>query len=241
MAVLVKTINSLSYASVKTWGGLAVASIKNINGLDATSPSGIAFIAESSGFGTGNDATTPAIDTTGADLLVVVTAYLNGSTGTISDSKSNTWNDITLSSISFTTLKMSYCVPSSVGASHTFTVTGTNTFAAISVMAFSGVNSTPLDQQNANSATSATSATTGSITPSVNNSLLIAGIGIEATYSALSMSGYTVGTPVSYSSGNHFGGAMAYKIQGTAAADNPTWSWTSLATVATKIANFKPV
>lgn len=40
MAVLVKTINGLAYASVKTRNGLAVASIKNINGLDVTSGSG---------------------------------------------------------------------------------------------------------------------------------------------------------------------------------------------------------
>ncbi len=35
MALLVKTVNGLAYASVKTRNGLAVASIKSINGLDA--------------------------------------------------------------------------------------------------------------------------------------------------------------------------------------------------------------
>ncbi len=36
MAVLVKSLNGLAYASVKSRNGLAVASIKNINGLDTT-------------------------------------------------------------------------------------------------------------------------------------------------------------------------------------------------------------
>lgn len=36
MAVLVKTLNGLAWASVKNRAGLAVASIKNINGLDTT-------------------------------------------------------------------------------------------------------------------------------------------------------------------------------------------------------------
>jgi len=37
MALLIKNLNSLAYASVKNRNALAVASIKNINGLDATS------------------------------------------------------------------------------------------------------------------------------------------------------------------------------------------------------------
>lgn len=40
MAVLVKTLNGLAYASVKTRNGLAVASIKNINGLDTSGGAG---------------------------------------------------------------------------------------------------------------------------------------------------------------------------------------------------------
>lgn len=37
MAVLVKTLNGLAYASVKTRNGLAIGSVKKINGLDVTS------------------------------------------------------------------------------------------------------------------------------------------------------------------------------------------------------------
>jgi hypothetical protein len=37
MALLIKSLNGLAYASVKSRDGLAVASIKNINGLDVTS------------------------------------------------------------------------------------------------------------------------------------------------------------------------------------------------------------
>jgi len=40
MAVLVKTIDGLAFASVKTRNGLAVASVKSVNGLDTTSGGG---------------------------------------------------------------------------------------------------------------------------------------------------------------------------------------------------------
>lgn len=40
MAVLVKTLNGLAYASVKTKNGLAVASIKTMNGIDTTAAGG---------------------------------------------------------------------------------------------------------------------------------------------------------------------------------------------------------
>lgn len=40
MALLVKSLNGLDFASVKSRNGLAVASIKSINGLDTTSPAG---------------------------------------------------------------------------------------------------------------------------------------------------------------------------------------------------------
>lgn len=43
MAVLVKTLNGLAYASVKTRNGLAVASIKSINGLDTSGGSPVTF------------------------------------------------------------------------------------------------------------------------------------------------------------------------------------------------------
>lgn len=45
MALLIKNLNGLAYASVKSRNGLAVASIKSINGLDATGGGAVEFDA----------------------------------------------------------------------------------------------------------------------------------------------------------------------------------------------------
>lgn len=243
MAVLVKTLNGLAYASVKVKNGLAVASIKTINGVDATSSGGaISFIVETSKAGGANGVTSDAIDTTGADFLVAVACdFTSGSGGTFSDSKSNTWNTLTASSVGFTRTQIAWCVPSSVGTGHTFGFNGTRTYPAIAVMAFSGVDATPFDQQNGNTGSGVTSLTTGSITPSVNGSLLFTGIGFGSSFSASSINeSFTQGTPVSYVPGNNFGVIGAYRIQATAAAINPQWSWTGSAEVAARIASFAP-
>lgn len=44
MAIDVKTVNSLAFASIKTRNGLAVADIKNMNGVDTTSGGGGGFV-----------------------------------------------------------------------------------------------------------------------------------------------------------------------------------------------------
>jgi hypothetical protein len=53
-------------------------------------------------------------------------------------------------------------------------------------------------------------------------------------------SGFTIVEEIPLVGGQHFGLRMAYLIQATAAAVNPTWSWTSgAATVSASIASFK--
>lgn len=49
MAVLVKTLNGLAYASVKTRDGLAVASVKAINGLDTTASGNVLLTSQTLG------------------------------------------------------------------------------------------------------------------------------------------------------------------------------------------------
>jgi hypothetical protein len=244
MAELVKTLNGLAWASVKTRDGLAVASIKNINGVDTTGGGGggIAFVLSTVKAGAETGATTDAVDTTGADFLVAAVSYFTSGSGmTMSDSKGNTWNALTTSTISFTVTRLYWCVPSSVGSGHTFTFSGTGVYPSLAVMAFSGADSTPLDQQNGATASSVTSLSTGSITPSVNGCVLFTGIGFENTFSSPSINeSFTGIVSASYNSGTHFGLAAAYRIQATAAAINPQWSWTGSATVAARIASFTP-
>lgn len=52
MAVLVKTLDGLAYASVKTRDGLAAASIKTINGVDTTASGGFTLALTAQSLGT---------------------------------------------------------------------------------------------------------------------------------------------------------------------------------------------
>lgn len=87
MALLIKSLNGLAYASVKSRDGLAVASIKNINGLDATSGGGTPVIAYTDTGVDTTDTTTftftnRAVGTAAADRKVIVGVYSRISSGT---------------------------------------------------------------------------------------------------------------------------------------------------------------
>jgi hypothetical protein len=243
MAVLVKTLNLLPYASVKTKCNLAVANIKSINGLDTTAGGGaIEFVVETSQAGSSNGVTTGSIDTTGADFLVAVACdFTSGLGGTFSDSKSNTWNTISASSTGFTRTQIAWSVPSSVGSGHTFSFLGTNTFPSIAVMAFSGVNSSPFVQDSQNQGTGVTSLTAGSVSPLSDGCLVFTGIGFGSSFASLAINeSFILGTPVSYNPGTNFGVSAAYFIQVGAITNNPEWSWSGSAEVAASIASFTP-
>ena len=75
------------------------------------------------GSSTGNNATTSAIDTTGATLLVALIVTDTGG-GTMSDSKGNTWTALTAHSGGTTvTGQLFYVSNPTVGSGHTFTPT----------------------------------------------------------------------------------------------------------------------
>jgi len=189
--------------------------------------------------------TTGAINTTGANLLVVVVSqYGNIAEGTLSDSKGNTWTGLTLKTGPGTVAlsRIHYCVPSSVGSGHTFTYSSaSNMFGEIAVMAWSGAAASPFDVENGGSTGSGTSLQPGSVTPSLNGSLLVAGVSITDGSSSYSIgSGFTVIANVPFSASVNEGLLAAYLVQGTAAAINPTFSWTGSAEAAATIAVFKP-
>ncbi len=238
-------VDAADIGSVLTWQVTAhnaggASSPATSNATDVIPPvGGFAFLVGTSADGNDTSATTSAIDTTGADLLIAVLASFSGSgSPTISDSNGNSWNYLTLTIESPLRMRLAWCVPTVVGAGHTFTVTGGSSFPDISVAAFSGANATPADQENGNSTAAGTSLSTGSITPSENNELIITGLGVEATISSLSMSGYTIATQ-KLTSAFFFGTAIAYKIQTSASTENPSWAWTTTAYAVTRIASFK--
>jgi hypothetical protein len=166
---------------------------------------------------------TPAIDTTGADLLVAIAA----GGGAISDNKGNTW---TLAGTSGSAA-FSYCRGCTVGTGHTITQSS-STFPGTAFAAFSGSAASPADQFLYGGVGSA-----GPITPTVPNALVVTGNcsnGLRpgdpppAGFSTLA----TVGV------GANFGAGLAYQQQTTPAAVTATWAGGN--PCGTTIMSFKP-
>lgn len=205
----------------------------------------IAFVTGTSAAGL-NGATTGAIDTTGASLLVVM--VVAGAAVTVSDNNGNTWATLASQTITGQTGRLYYAWNPIVGAGHTFTVTGTASAASFEVGVFSGVQTSadPFDVQQSATATGVTQAGVGSgtLTPSQNNSLVIGGQSFSAAISAYAaQAGFATVAQVNFSGGSNYGSALEYLIQTTAAAiPNSTViaNWTGSASVTVHSAVFKP-
>ncbi len=190
--------------------------------------------------GTNSSGTTSsAIDTTGANLLVMVVTYLTGGTLTVSDSKGNTWTGLTgvAASINETT-RIYYSINPTVGSGHTFTASGSSTFPGIAVAAFANADtSSPFDVQNGAQGKQA-----GSVTPSTNGQVLIAGLGQDNTNVPSAIDGgFTIQESLAGSGGNYFGTNLAYKFQSVAAASNPLWTSGQTNNDVAVIATFKGI
>jgi hypothetical protein len=194
--------------------------------------------------GTGaSGGTSSAIDTSGADFLIMAYAGTSTQPVTVSDSKSgNTWTPLTSQSVAGGEKALLYYAPNAtVGSGHTFTVSGGGIFAGFCVAAFSGSKlASPFDVENKNSSTSS-SVQTGSVTPSENNELVVVGFAFDPDIaSSIAIdSSFVFSDKLAYNAGNSYGAALAYLIQGTAGAVNPTASWTGSANVGAVIATFK--
>lgn len=204
-----------------------------------------ALIAETEKAGTQTGATTDAIDTSGANLLVVVVGEYAGAGSSndavVSDSKGNTWNALTRRADGNTASRIWWSSPSSVGSGHTFTVAGTAIFGGLAVQAWSGSVASPFDQQAGNTNTSAATINAGEVTPTEDDELVVTGICHENNSGgAVSIDdGFTISGAIAYSGGVTMGNAFAYLVQTTAALANPEWNITNAAQVATSIATFK--
>lgn len=193
----------------------------------------VAVVAHTSIPGTGGGPgpfTSSAIDTTGATLLVIVTANAVTWDPVISDSKGNTWNSaLDVDDVSNNShLMVHYAYNPTVGSGHTVTVDGALNFISAEVAAFSGIKTTanPVDQTNTGRVGSAATVQPGSITPSVGGALIVCGLGTAgpAGISASINSGFAITDQLPLSSGNYYGSALAWLAQGSAAAVNPTWT-----------------
>lgn len=192
--------------------------------------------------------TTDAIDTSGADLLVL---YAVQQTATVTpdaptDSKGNSWTKGTpFADPMGIYMTVYWCKPTSVGTGHTFTyaTTGTTTGPEVVVLAFSGsVASSPFDDQTdaTTTDTPVTSLQMTSLTPSEANCLLIACHLSKYDSGTLSINqSYTLAQSNEDSVPNNYSMGAAYLIQTSAAASAPTYSWPNTHSAGGLLVSFK--
>jgi len=177
-----------------------------------------------------NGFTTGSADTTGANLLLLaVGSHSSGPTVTVSDSKSNTWTGLTeyQPGGGGSEIKIFHCLSPSVGSGHTFTATGNASFSALAMFAFSNSGASAFDKESGlGDDGTLTDIEPGSVTPAADNALLVSALVVAAPLSAIGIgSSFTLQEAEDYTPGESMGVAFAYKIQTSAGAENPTWTW----------------
>lgn len=192
--------------------------------------------------------TSPAIDTSGANFLVVGAHWYRpgGTPSGISDSKGNTWTQLNVygsTGLDNSAACIWYCTPTSVGSGHTCSVNGTAViYPSITVASFSGAaTSSVFDVQNGASIDNWNpDLQTGSVTPGQVNELLISINTVNGATTVSVDSGFTISDTQAYGSGANMGGSMAYLIETAVLAKNPTWHATTTGfSAAVAIATFK--
>lgn len=175
-----------------------------------------------------NSITTAAIDTTGASLLTVgISDYGQVGLGTLTDSKGNVWTGRTTrtSAGNNSRVRLYDCISPTVGSGHTFTYTCTTCFPVVNVTAWSNTLTPVFDGQNGSAQDSGATVATGSVTPTVDNCLVVSQyMANDSTAGTSVNSGLTISDSVNRVGGAHFEGAMAYLIQTTATPVNATWT-----------------
>lgn len=175
------------------------------------------FLDSVAATGTGGLTTTGAIDTSGANFLVIATySVLPGATSFgVADSKGNTWTPLTPAGGTLSA-QLFVCTSPVVGAGHTFSVTGSAIFSGIVAAAFSGTAGVLDDESGA------VGTQPGSITPTEDGALMLSCWGRNDATTLTIDSGFTITDQTSYSPGVSLTVALAYKIQVIAGAENPT-------------------
>jgi hypothetical protein len=195
----------------------------------------IALVASINAGGPGaNGGSTAAVDTTGADLIIIGGSWWGfaaGHTAVFSDNKGNTWTLATLQpngGANDMCHQKAYCFNPTVGSGHTFSVTTAGTgYPGIVVLAFSGTSGYSYQTRNGASTptTSGSPFSVGSVTPSANNALLVSGLSTATSVPpSLAMTSFTIVSNPG-AGGASFNSTLGYYVQPTAAAINPAWTW----------------
>jgi hypothetical protein len=185
-----------------------------------------------------NGGTTSSVDTTGATLLVATLAYYT--VIAISDSKANTWTQLTAHTSGSANSVIYYCKNPTVGTGHTFTSAVSGNYSVLHVLYFSGTDtSAPFDVQNGAGGVGSPFQT-GSVTPGSANEVIVAHGGMNSSTGPYTIdSGFTAPLQDIYTGGVNFGSLTGYLIQTSAAAVNPTFGGGGGSNNAGNIATFK--
>lgn len=188
----------------------------------------------------GNSVTTSPIDTSGSGLIVAVIAdFASAAPSTVTDNKGNSWVSLTSSSAASVSRNTIYfTTPISAGTGHTFTSNSTSSFPALFVAAFKNGIASPFDQENGGISSGA-SVQPGTVTPTNSNQLVVTGVCSDSGTTFSIDSAFTITDQAAIVGGQSFGGGLAFIIQTTAVAVNPTWSLIGSADLASRIATFK--
>lgn len=175
----------------------------------------------------GNTTQTTAVDSTGSDKISVqVGSTTSGGVPTITDNYNNVWTLVDSDLNSFVRSTVYECDNPATGTGHVIRCTLASAGPAIAAIFHKGGLLTgSTDQASTLSSGSSTSSQGGSITPSGNRYLVVTFLATEGT-SAVSVGSVDASAAVADNAlgGGHIGVGVAYKIQTTAAAINPTWT-----------------
>ncbi len=180
--------------------------------------------------------TSPAIDSSGADLLLVPLYLCAAAFTTQPDSKGNNYTDLTRRDAgSGYSAYQTYSVGGLVlGSGHT--ASNSVGYSRVGLIAVAGAHATPLDGESGNRTLAAptTSIQPGSLTPSEDGCLIVTTITCVGGGTITPPAGFTVIVNESDTC------ALAYMIQGTAAPINPTWAWPTSVDCACTMTVWKP-
>lgn len=205
-----------------------------------TAGSAISFLSSADGdpgTGGGNGPIeTLSFDSTGASIIVLVLCRLGagGSYGTITDTYSNSWTALTEQNSGFwIATRIYYCLSPNTGTDHIITVGSSgSSYPGVTVAAFSGVTAYSAE-------TGAVSDSPGSL-GAVSAALYVSGFGHNDTTTPTINDGFTVGARSTNSGGNNQPCNLAYRIDASATAANPTWSGWSDSNKVSTLARFIP-
>lgn len=180
------------------------------------------------GAGAATTATTSPLNTTGADLIVAYVVADAAGTQVFSDSAGNTWAAMTNHPAANPNVgRFFYCLNPTTSSSHTFSYN-----ASYPLLLVQAWNSTGYHLGYETGAAGGGSTIAPGSLSAPGNSLAIAGVGEGGSGATYSIdSSFSISDQSALVGGQHYGGAIAYKIISGAATSNPTWSSTASAAI----------